>query len=216
MIDTRFIAFLGVAFLLVLSPGPTMAVVTEAAVEYGRSAALWTVVGVGVANATLALAAGLGLSMLVGGRPWMLDVVTVAGALYLGYLGGRAIVGAVGGSWGRGEGQSRPGAGPSGPPQIARASSVGKGLATNLLNPSVALFYMTLVPQFIARDDPFAVRFALLCGSHVLLAVTWHSVYAWSLGTVSDRLARPPVRRVMALVTGAVLVGLALRLLGRI
>lgn len=216
LLDPRFFAFLGVAFLLVLSPGPTMAVVTETAVEYGRKAALWTVAGVGVANSTLALAAALGLSLLVAGYPWMLDAITIAGAMYLGYLGVRSIARAA----------RPPAAGPrSGYPEGATAgahparasasASFTKGVATNLLNPSVTLFYMTLVPQFIAAGDPFFATFALLAGSHVLMAVMWHSAYAWFLGTISEHLARPPVRRAITFLTGLVLVGFALRLVNR-
>jgi len=185
-VDSRFYTFLGVAFLLVVSPGPTVAVVTEAAVEHGRVAALWTVAGVGAANSTLALAAALGLSLLVGGHPWMLDAVTIGGALYLAVLGLRSIaraLGSHGSGVAGGAGEERATA------SLRRATpgaSFAKGVTTNLLNPSVALFYMTLVPQFIAREDPFLARFTLLCASHVLMAVAWHSMYAWKSASTKN------------------------------
>jgi len=174
------------------------------------------VAGVGAANSTLALAAALGLSLLVGGHPWMLDAVTIGGALYLAVLGLRSIARALG-SHGSGV---VGGAGEEGATASLRRATPGasfaKGVTTNLLNPSVALFYMTLVPQFIAREDPFLARFTLLCASHVLMAVAWHSMYAWTLGTVSEHLTRPRIRRAMAIVTGVLLVGFGVRLLGRL
>ncbi len=197
-----------------------MAVVTETAVAYGRRAALWAVAGVGAANSTLALAAAFGLSLLVGAYPWMLDAITIAGALYLGCLGFRSIARATrksGGApaathtnGGRGTslGAERV--------QVPPSSSFLKGVATNLLNPSVTLFYMTLVPQFIAPGDSFLPTFALLAGSHVVMAVMWHSAYAWFLGTIGERVARPHVRRAMALATGLVLVWFAVRLVSRL
>ncbi len=212
--DSRFYTFLGVAFVLVLSPGPTVAVVTQSAIDYGRSAALWTVAGVGMANSTLALAAAFGLAVLVGRYSWTLDAVTIAGAVYLAVLGMRSVWRAAGGEAGGGRiGGEAPGARPA---TVSAATSFGKGLTTNLLNPSVALFYMTLVPQFIGRNDHFLSRFTLLCATHVLIAVAWHSAYAWFLGTISEHLARPRVRRAIALVTGIVLVGFGVRLAGRL
>jgi threonine/homoserine/homoserine lactone efflux protein len=229
--DARFYAYLGVAALLVLSPGATIAVITEVVVEDGRRAGLWTVLGVAVANSTLSLAAAFGMSALVRQSPWVLRAVTMAGACYLAYLGVRGVRRAV-----LGGGAADPGAGLTPGPAVtapfapstcpvppatpadadARATAVrsfGKGVATNLLNASVALFYMTVVPQFIGRGDPFLSRFLVLSAAHVTMAALWHLVYAWFIGTLSQRIARAGVRRGMELATGAVLCGLALRLI---
>ena len=65
MFDARYVAFATLSALLVMSPGATLAVVVETALGHGRRAALLTVVGVGLANAALASAAALGLSVLV-------------------------------------------------------------------------------------------------------------------------------------------------------
>lgn len=86
---------------------------------------------------------------------------------------------------------------------------------TNLLNPSVILFYMLLLPQFIRSRDTFIPGFLLLAGTHVLMSFTWLSFYALALGTLSERLARPGVRRTMQVITAAVLLLLGLKLLLR-
>jgi threonine/homoserine/homoserine lactone efflux protein len=254
MFDARFLAYLGVAGLLVLSPGATIAVITETVIEDGRVAGLWTVLGVACANTTLSLAAAFGMSALVRQSPWMLEAVTIAGACYLAYLGVRGVWRAVAAGRSGGAGRrplsgrvqgvapgaevaeglpGRPaelesGATDRGPLRIDSrpahprwtancGPSFAKGLATNLLNPSVALFYMTVVPQFIDRSDPFLLRFTVLCAAHVVIAAAWHVVYAWSVGTISDRFARPGVKRGMEMATGLVLIALALRLvIGRL
>jgi threonine/homoserine/homoserine lactone efflux protein len=218
MLDPRFVAFVGLAALLVISPGATIVVITETAIEDGRRAALWTVLGVAIANSTLSLSSALGLSAIFRHLPWTLEAVTVGGAAYLAFLGVRGIWRAAAGRLRETGAPIAPHPGLTGPGGRRtnghhRLANVGKGITTNLLNPSVALFYATVVPQFIGPDDPVLARFLLLCATHVALAAVWHIVYAFSLGTLSERLTRPVVRRAMEAVTGMVLLALGLRLL---
>ncbi len=223
MFDARYFAFLAFAALLVVSPGATLAVVTEAAIGEGRVSALYTVAGVGIGNSSLALASALGMSVVFARWPSTLHVVKTAGAIYLAYLGLRGLWFAfrpravAGARW-------KPGAVPAGPASCGARAEVGRaghsgavvrGVTTNLLNPPVILFYMTLLPQFIGPHDPFFTRFLVLAGSHVLLSLAWLTFYAAALGVLADRLARPLVRRTLEGLTGAVLVGLGARLLVR-
>jgi threonine/homoserine/homoserine lactone efflux protein len=206
MFDARYFAFLAFAALLVVSPGATLAVVTESAIGEGRLAALYTVLGVGIGNSSLALASALGMSVVFERWPSALQVVRTAGAVYLAYLGLRGLWfafrprGATGAA-------SRRAAGSAGP--------VVRGMTTNLLNPPVILFYMTLLPQFIGPHDPFFARFLVLAATHVVMSLVWLTVYAVALGVLADRLARPLVRRTLEGLTGAVLIGLGARLLVR-
>jgi len=93
--DAHFFAFAGIAALLVISPGATMVVVADAAIDAGRRAGLWTVAGVGTANGSLAVASAFGLSALFHRFPQVLHVVAMAGAAYLAWLGARAMVRAM-------------------------------------------------------------------------------------------------------------------------
>ncbi len=223
MFDARYFAFLAFAALLVISPGATLAVVTEAAIGEGRVAALHTVLGVGIGNSTLALASALGMSVVFARWPSALQVVRAAGAIYLAYLGLRGLWRAI-----RPKDATlaprksafpfgpRPGAErPEGEGRGSRRGAVARGVMTNLLNPPVILFYMTLLPQFIGPHDPFFARFMVLATSHVLMSLVWLTFYATALGVLADRLARPFVRRALEGITGAVLIGLGARLLVR-
>ncbi len=212
MLDSRFLAFAGVAALLVLSPGATMVVVADAGIEAGRRAALWTVAGIGTANATLALASAFGVSAIVRHAPTVLQVISIAGAAYLAWLGVRAI--------------SRAWHEPSAPIAVAHSSAdlharvtqtssaarFGRGLFTNFANPSVILFYAVVVPQFIAPRDPFLARYLLLGGTHVAMSVVWQGAVGVSVGTFAERMARPAVRRWLDLAMAVALLAFAVKI----
>ena len=207
MFDAKFASFVVVAAALVISPGASVAVVTETALERGRRAALLTVAGINMANSSLALASLFGLSAVLHQWPWLLRVVSAGGALYLTYLGVRSLLRAF-----RTE-AARP------QPAMNAISNAGapavvRGIMTNLLNPSVVLFYILLLPQFIRSTDPFTRRFLFLSGAHVAMSVLWLSMIALAVGTLSEHLARPAVRRTMQIITAAVLIYLGLKLAG--
>lgn len=205
MFDSNFKAFVIVAAALVISPGATMAVVTEMALERGRLAALLTVAGVNIANSSLALASMFGLSALLHQWPSLLRAVSVGGAVYLTYLGVRALWHAMPGRGTNVTGGLRM-------KSTKESSAVVRGILTNFLNPSVVLFYMLLLPQFIASPDPFFRRFLLLATTHVCMSIVWLSAYAMAVGSLSERMERPWVRRTMEIATGLVLVILGVKL----
>jgi threonine/homoserine/homoserine lactone efflux protein len=214
MFDARYFAYATISALLVISPGATMAVVLETAIENGRAAAFATVAGVNIGNSTLALSSALGMAVVFARWPWALEAVKVGGACYLTWLGARGLWRALKNRGVRATGNREPKS--EGPPVSGtRSSFVVRGIATNLLNPPVILFYMTFLPQFISQADPFFRRFLVLAATHISMSLVWLSIYALSMGTLSERMARPGVRRWMAAITGAVLIGFGFRLLLR-
>jgi len=203
MFDARYAAFAALSALLVISPGATLAVVVETALGYGRRAALLTVAGVGLGNAILAAAAAFGLSILVGRWPSALAVIRLAGGAYLAYLGLRGVWRAVFPS--RRVAETEMGTVP--------ISFVARGALTNLLNPPVMLFYLTMVPQFIGPQDPYLARALVLGATHVAMSVVWQGSCGLAVGMAADHMGRPAVRRTLEGVTGAILIVLGARLL---
>ena len=203
MFDARYAAFAALSALLVISPGATLAVVVETALGYGRRAALLTVAGVGLGNAILAAAAAFGLSILVGRWPSALAVIRLAGGAYLAYLGLRGVWRAVFPS--RRVAETEMGTVP--------ISFVARGALTNLLNPPVMLFYLTMVPQFIGPQDPYLARALVLGATHVAMSVIWQGSCGLAVGMAADHMGRPAVRRTLEGVTGAILIYLGARLL---
>ncbi len=86
-------------------------------------------------------------------------------------------------------------------------------MLTNLLNPPVVIFYLTVVPQFIGSQDAFLPRALLLGATHVAMSVMWQGSCGLTVGLAAEHMGRPSVRRALEGVTGAVLVGLGARLL---
>lgn len=216
MFDARYLAFATLAALLVISPGATLAVVVGTALGEGRKAALLTVLGVGIANASMALASAFGLSLVFQQWPAALHGVRFAGAVYLGCLGLRGLWRALPSK----AGPSEQGSGPfsvsaTSPPRARSGPSswIATGVMTNLLNPPVLVFYVTVVPQFIGPQDPFLPRFLLLGATHVAMSVAWQGSCGLAVGAAADHMARPAVRRALEGITGAVLIALAARLL---
>jgi threonine/homoserine/homoserine lactone efflux protein len=236
MLDARYFAYATISALLVISPGATMAVVMETAMGEGRTAALFTVLGINIGNSTLALSSALGMSVIFHAWPSALQAVKVGGAAYLSYLGLRGLWLAWRGRPLQPARSARPGSSDSGEvgrvPVVRASVDAGgaglpwpersrwqpclvRGIVTNLLNPPVVLFYMTLLPQFIGPRDPFFTRFLVLAATHVGMSLAWLAVYAFALGVLAERFARPAVRRGLEGLTGVLLVGLGARLLLR-
>src|ERR687896_109744 len=138
------VAFAAVAAVIVVVPGPDMALVLRNGVSYGRHAAVATALGISTGLLVWALAAALGIAALLHASAPAFTLLKLAGAAYLVWLGLRAL----GAAW-RGTGEDSAGQGWS----RRRASPFRQGLLSNLLNPKIALVFTTLIPQFV---DPHA------------------------------------------------------------
>jgi threonine/homoserine/homoserine lactone efflux protein len=206
--DSRFIAFLGIAALLTIIPGADTALVTKNAIARGRSAAFFTTFGICLGCLCHATASALGLSVVLRESARLYEWVKLAGAAYLVYIGVRAL-------W-----SSRTSSDSPSPADTLHTSnphrgllrSFSEGLFTNLLNPKVAIFYLTFLPQFIAPGESVLRKSLFLAGIHVLMGLAWLCSYATLLDRMSAMLTRRSVKRKLEAVTGAVLVAFGLGL----
>ncbi len=87
-----------------------------------------------------------------------------------------------------------------------------QGVLTNVLDPKVAIFFLSLLPQFVDPGSGFTWRLLLLSGLFIVMGLVWLTVYTLALHAVSGSVDRPPVRRVIETVTGGVLLSLGARL----
>jgi threonine/homoserine/homoserine lactone efflux protein len=193
-------AFAGVATLLTVTPGADMALVTRAALARGRGEAFAVTLGIVCGLMAWATASALGVAALLAASATAFTVLKLAGAAYLVALGIHALLTA--------------GRAPEPVPEPRRGrSSFAVGLVTNLLNPKIAVFYSTLLPQFIASGDPVLATSLAMAAVHGALSIVWLSAYAWAVTAMGDVLRRERVRRALDRVTGVVLVGLGAGLL---
>jgi threonine/homoserine/homoserine lactone efflux protein len=205
--DSRFIAFLGIAALLTIIPGADTALVTKNALARGRTAAFFTTFGICLGCLCHATASALGLSVVLRESARAYEWVKLAGAAYLIYIGARSLWAA----------RKDPIMGSRNTPSASGTNggllrSFSEGLFTNLLNPKVALFYLTFLPQFVAPGESVLRKSLFLASIHVLMGVAWLCSYAMLLDRMSSVLTRPAVKRKLEAFTGAVLVAFGLRL----
>jgi threonine/homoserine/homoserine lactone efflux protein len=194
-----------VALGLVLTPGPNMLYLVSRSISQGRRAGLLSLLGVAVGFLIYLAAAVAGLAAVFVAVPTAYVALKLAGAAYLLYLAWQAL---------------RPrGRNVFAPAELPRDSPrrlVAMGLVTNLLNPKIAVLYVALLPQFL---DPgrgsVALQSLLLGATQIGIALMVNALIVVFAGAIGAFLAaRPTWLRIQRYLMGAVLGGLAVRLLG--
>jgi threonine/homoserine/homoserine lactone efflux protein len=194
-------AFVLVAALVIVTPGPDTALTIRNALGGGRRGGVLTSAGVASGQAAWALAASAGLAAVLAASQPAFLAVRLAGAAYLVCLGVHSLRSAA-----------RP-AKPGRERPVGLGSDVvsayRQGLLSNLGNPKMAIFFMSVLPQFAGRGS-FAAMLEL---GIVFAAMTfaWLSGYAAVVARIGDALARTGIRRLLDAVTGAALIAVGLR-----
>jgi RhtB (resistance to homoserine/threonine) family protein len=202
MLDGQVLAFTGVAALLTLTPGADTMLVLRSALVRGRRAGLLTVLGVCTGLFVHATLSALGLSVVLLRSARAFEVVKIAGALYLLFLGVQALRSAA-----RAPPASR------GAPQAAGSRrAFAEGLLTNVLNPKVAVFYLAFLPQFMKPGDPVLAKSILLAAIHFAEGTLWLSLVTVFVARLRPVLARPAVQRSLESVSGVVFIGFGVKL----
>lgn len=196
--------FLAVSLLLTLTPGPDMVLVLRNGVRGGSRAAWWTGLGCCLGIAGYAAASAIGVAAVLAASATAFLVIKLAGAAYLAYLGVMSLIS----SW-RKHPESRAEGATVG--SISRSRAFRQGLMSNLLNPKIALIFLTLIPQFVSPGEPPFATTAFLAGSFLVMAVLWWRVFSLAVGALGRFMARDRVRVVVERVTGVVLIALGIR-----
>lgn len=201
--------FVGIAALVVITPGMSTAVVLRNTAARGRAGGLLTAAGIALGNSTWAVASAAGLAALLRQSPDALSMIRWGGAGCLAWLGARSLQQA----WRLARAGALAAA--DAPPSAAALSApsnpllVGQGLVTNLLNPAVPLLYVGSIPLFVAPGPGFAVGFLALAFLHVAMAFVCHLGYSSAFSWLTALLGRRAW--LMHAVTGAALLLLALQ-----
>ena len=198
----HLLPFLAVSAIVVITPGVDMAVVTKNALLHGRRHALATAFGINLGIAFWTVAAALGLSAVIAASAAAFTVVKLVGAAYLVYLGLQALR------------ASRSGHVPVEMPRAALSvrAALRQGLVSNLLNPKIAVFFTSLLPQFVDRHGAAASRLLILGALFNVLGIVWLINYATIAARGRNLLTRPRVKRTLDRLSGIVLIGLGARL----
>jgi len=195
---THFVAFLGVSAIVIVTPGQDTALTIRNTLLGGRRSGILTAVGVSGGQAVWALATSAGVAAVLQASEPAFVAVKLAGAVYLVLLGLQTLMPALR------SGTSKP------PKTSPPGRPLRQGLVSNLGNPKMAIFFMSLLPQF-ATSPSFGSLLALglvFCS----LTLIWLTAYAFAVAKAGDFLRRSRVRRALDALTGAVLIALGLRL----
>lgn len=195
--------FAAAALVLVLTPGPNMIYCISRTLVQGRAAGLLSLAGVLVGFVAHVLAAALGLTALLIAVPFAFDAIRIVGAAYLLWLAWDAV---------------RPGGRTPFAPRALPADPPGKlfrmGLVTNLLNPKVAMFYLSFFPQFLHPERGSVLLQSLQLGAvQVAVSGTVNTLLVFGAAGIAAFFARSRGWLVaQRYLMGTVLAGLALRM----
>ena len=201
--------FLPVALAIMLAPGPDFAIVTRQTLVHGRHHGLFTSFGVSAGLLVHTAAAVLGLSAVLAASATLFTALKLAGAAYLVSMGVRAIWKA-----------RKPGAevGMQGEPAPVEsieplAVAFRQGALTNVLNPKVAIMFLSLLPQFVdpGSSVPLALQTSALAALFIVLNQLYFALYTGILSNVGDVMRRDSVKRWLDRISGVVFIALGLR-----
>jgi threonine/homoserine/homoserine lactone efflux protein len=197
--------FAAVTVPLVATPGASTAVVLRNSLAGGVRSGIATAIGANTGSICYGLLTAFGVAVALQRWPLVWVMLRVAGTAYLGWLG----VLSLRRSWTYRQPDVRVALVAARPP-LSR--SLREGFVTNVLNPSLATFYLLILPQFIPRGAPPVGSALTLTAIHVSLALTWHLTWAAIGGRLSETLARTKPRRILEGVSGGALIALAVKL----
>lgn len=202
---TQYSVFCVALLVVYLVPGPDMFLLLNTGASESRRQALMTALGLALARAAHVCLAALGLAALLRSHPWAFELLSIAGGLYLAWLGWQLLCAPL-----------------TPPPTVSDialrrghwSAALKKGLLTNLLNPKALLFCSVLLPQFISQEaGSVSQQFAILGTALVVVGLGFDSFYALS----GDRLGRwmaasPWKQKLQNRLFGTLLIGFGTRL----
>jgi threonine/homoserine/homoserine lactone efflux protein len=197
VIDHRFFLFLGAATLLAIAPGPGMLYVLARSLAGGRREGVLSAAGTFAGGLVHVVAAATGLSIVLATSATAFALVKYAGAGYLIYLGIRMMLSA------------RTDADPELSVVQARRNPLWQGIATEVLNPKTAIFFLAFIPQFVNRSGGTFRQFLILGTISVSLNTCADLVVILLASPIGARLrSSATLRRRQRSATGLALIGL--------
>lgn len=192
-------AFLTVAVVVTIMPGPGTATILRVAARDGRRAATRAILGNSAGVLAWGALSAVGVSSLILASHIAYDALRIGGAAVLIALGLRSLLGHATEDAPRTAGRARPRAG-------WRA-----GLLTSVSNPKLAAFFVALFPQFLRPGAPVLPYALGMAAAIVAFDLLWFSTLAFTVDRAS-RILRPPVQRRLEQMTGAVMIGFGVKL----
>ena len=193
-----YAAFLGVMAVMAITPGPANLFAVATGMEKGRASALIGVIGMNAATLVWFGAAALGLGALVAAFPQVFRIIAVLGALYVAWLGVKALRGAF-------QTEAQPDH-----VEVRRGrSALIDGFAVQIANPKAILFFTAVLPPFLDVNRPVAPQLALFALATIGMDVLSMSAYGLGGAAIASRMSEPQFRKGFSICVGLLLLSAA-------
>lgn len=200
----HFFLFVVMSILLIILPGPDTGLVTKNTVTHGGKGGLQTVAGISCGLLIHTLAAVCGLSALIVKSAMLFSVFKYVGAIYLVYLGVTTLYAVL-----RKKESLAPVEAES---KYRHKSAFLQGFLTNLLNPKVAVFFLTFLPQFLAAGSEPFFPFLMMGMTYTVLTIIWFLLYVYVIDLMSAWMKKPSTQRAVQGISGLVLLLFGMKL----
>ena len=196
---TTWLALAAICLMGAISPGPSLALIIRNTVQGGRLHGVATGLGHGVGVGVYALITALGLALLITRTPWLFQAIQYGGALFLAWLGLKALLAKASSQL-----EAETAHAPSG------QRGALEGLAVSFLNPQLAIFFVALFSQFVHQDTGWREGILMMLTAGGIDAL-WYSLVALLLSH-GPVLAQLKLRaRLIDKLSGLILLGLAIK-----
>lgn len=198
----EFWTFLVLSLFVVMSPGIDTALITKRTISDGRNDGFKMALGITSGSVIHTFAAAFGLSAILMQSAIAFDIVKYIGAIYLIYLGLTSFIK-----------KKKKNETEQSPENIdTKKSAFKQGLLSNVLNPKVAMFFLTFLPQFVNAEFNATQQLITMGFIYTFLSITWFFVYVYFINYLREWLLSPKVQMMMEKTTGLVLIGFGLKL----
>lgn len=197
--------FIGIAFVVIVAPGPDTALTIRNSVAAGRLGGIATAFGIVTGQLVWELATSAGLVAVLLASERVFHVIKLAGALYLIVLGARSLFAAL-------RSRAAGGAAAGGGDVRRGRNAYAQGLLSNLGNPKMAVFFAGIFPQFAPGGQPTFGGLMTLGLIFSSMTVVWLSLYVLLIERMAAWFRKPRVQRGIKAASGTALIGLGTRL----
>ncbi|MED4205324.1 LysE family translocator [Neobacillus mesonae] len=201
----HFYPFIVLCILLIILPGPDTAIATKNTLTVGKTGGLKTLFGTCCALLIHTTAAVIGLSALIVKSALLFSILKYVGAVYLGYLGFKTL-------WSLRKKEASDVLETAPILEEGQMNCFRQGFLTNLLNPKVAVFFLTFLPQFVDHGQEPLLPFLIMGLTYTLLTLIWFIPYIYLINQISAFMKRPTTEKAVQGLTGIALLGFGIKL----
>ncbi|HET9239952.1 MAG TPA: LysE family translocator [Oligoflexus sp.] len=203
-----YTTFMLICFLLTITPGADTALVLKSSLGGPRKSFVMTTLGICAGLLFHATMSSLGLSAILQKSSQLYHLIKLLGAGYLIYLGARALFEVHS----HGTTEEDLDAPQSDRADFSAFAEFRNGLLTNILNPKVAVFYLTFLPQFVNVQGHVLIQSILLSTVHIAMSFVWLCLIGSFVAYFRTQLTKPLFKTAIQSITGLALIGFGMRL----